>query len=109
MLPGRMSGILPGMPVGAPNVGALANYEAIKRAHELAMRLGFHQIPFGMPTMPTMMPTNLAEDGLATSVKAPVLRLDAQGREIDEHGKLVERSKVTNVSTLKVRFSCAVI
>ncbi|KAG0569474.1 hypothetical protein KC19_6G093400 [Ceratodon purpureus] len=106
MMPGMMSGMIPGMPnVGAPNVGALANYEAIKRAHELAMRLGFHQIPFGMPTMPTMMPTNLAEDGGSKSVKAPVLRLDAQGREIDEHGNVVERSKVTNVSTLKVNIN----
>lgn len=101
---GMMPGMIPGMPaIGTPNVGALANYEAIKRAHELAMRLGFHQIPFGMPLMPTMMPTNFAEDGGSKSVKAPVLRLDAQGREIDEHGNVVERSKVTNVSTLKVQ------
>lgn len=103
---GMMPGMIPGMPaIGTPNVGALANYEAIKRAHELAMRLGFHQIPFGMPLMPTMMPTNFAEDGGSKSVKAPVLRLDAQGREIDEHGNVVERSKVTNVSTLKVNIN----
>lgn len=97
-------GMMPGMPAAAPAVAALANYEAVKRAHELALRLGFHQIPFGMPIMPTMMPTNLAEDGSSKSVKAPVLRLDAQGREVDEHGHVVERSKATNVSTLKVQF-----
>lgn len=103
MTPG-LPGMVPGMPPAGANVAALANYEAVKRAHELAMRLGFHQIPFGMPIMPTMMPTNLAEDGGSKSVKAPVLRLDAQGREIDEHGHVVERSKATNVSTLKVQF-----
>lgn len=103
MTAGMMSGMLPGMPPAGANVAALANYEAVKRAHELAMRLGFHQIPFGMPTMPTMMPTNVPEDGASKSVKAPVLRLDAQGREIDEHGHVVERSKATNVSTLKVQ------
>jgi len=104
MMPGMTPGMIPGMPAAGANVAALANYEAVKRAHELALRLGFHQIPFGMPIMPTMMPTNLAEDGGSKSVKAPVLRLDAQGREIDEHGNVVERSKATNVSTLKVQF-----
>lgn len=107
MMPAVMPG-MPGMPAGpgAANVGALANYEAIKRAHDLAMRLGFHQIPFGMPVIPNMVPSHLPDDmsGLGSkSVKAPVLRLDPQGREIDENGNVVERSKVTNVSTLKVR------
>lgn len=112
MMPAVMPGVpgIPGMPAGpgAANVGALANYEAIKRAHDLAMRLGFHQIPFGMPVIPNMVPTHLTDDmsGLGPkSVKAPVFRLDPQGREIDENGNVVERSKVTNVSTLKVRCS----
>lgn len=105
----NMLGVMPGMtgmpemPAAGANVAALANYEAVKRAHELALRLGFHQIPYGMPTMPTMLPT-MGDDGGAKSVKAPVLRLDAHGREVDEHGHLVERSKATSVSTLKVQF-----
>lgn len=102
VLPG-MTG-MPGMAAAGANVTTLANHEAVKRAHELALRLGFHQIPYGMPVMPTMLPT-MGDDGSVKSVKAPVLRLDAQGREVDEHGHVVERSKVTSVSTLKVNIN----
>lgn len=111
MMPGMLPGMIPGMPgVGMPNLGALSNYDAVKRAQEFAMRLGFHQVPFGMPLLPTMIPTHLPEEmGGARNVKAPVLRLDAHGREVDEHGNVVERSKVTNVSTLKVRTCCHIV
>jgi U4/U6 small nuclear ribonucleoprotein PRP3 len=34
--------------------------------------------------------------------KVPVLRLDAHGREIDEHGNVVNVTKPSNLSTLKV-------
>jgi U4/U6 small nuclear ribonucleoprotein PRP3 len=34
--------------------------------------------------------------------KAPVLRLDALGREVDEHGNVVNVTKPSNLSTLKV-------
>jgi U4/U6 small nuclear ribonucleoprotein PRP3 len=37
--------------------------------------------------------------------KAPVLRLDAQGREIDEHGNVVNITKPSNLSTLKVNIN----
>ncbi|KAL5074526.1 hypothetical protein RYX36_013510 [Vicia faba] len=37
--------------------------------------------------------------------KAPVLRLDAQGREIDEHGNVVNVTKPSNLSTLKVNIN----
>ncbi|CAI5465672.1 unnamed protein product [Closterium sp. Yama58-4] len=39
--------------------------------------------------------------------RAPVLRLDAMGREIDEHGNVVERPKIAPVSTLKVNINKA--
>ncbi|RHN62767.1 putative U4/U6 small nuclear ribonucleoprotein Prp3 [Medicago truncatula] len=37
--------------------------------------------------------------------KAPFLRLDAQGREIDEHGNVVNVTKPSNLSTLKVNIN----
>ncbi|XP_037423395.1 protein RDM16-like [Triticum dicoccoides] len=37
--------------------------------------------------------------------KAPVLRLDAQGREIDEHGNVISMTKPSNLSTLKVNIN----
>lgn len=37
--------------------------------------------------------------------KAPVFRLDAQGREIDEHGNVVNVTKPSNLSTLKVNIN----
>jgi U4/U6 small nuclear ribonucleoprotein PRP3 len=104
----NMPGMLPGLGgLGIPNLGSISNYEAVKRAHEFAVQLGFHQLPGGMPFMPTMVPTPGPDDmggqpGQPKTVKAPVLRLDAQGREIDEHGNVVDRPKLTNVSTLKV-------
>ncbi len=104
----NMPGMLPGLGgLGIPNLGSISSYEAVKRAHEFAVQLGFHQLPGGMPFMPTMVPTPGPDDmggqpGQPKTVKAPVLRLDAQGREIDEHGNVVDRPKLTNVSTLKV-------
>ncbi|KAI3964324.1 hypothetical protein MKW92_015188 [Papaver armeniacum] len=37
--------------------------------------------------------------------KAPVLRLDAHGREVDEHGNVINQPKMTNLSTLKVNIN----
>ncbi|KAI3883296.1 hypothetical protein MKX03_003440 [Papaver bracteatum] len=37
--------------------------------------------------------------------KAPVLRLDAHGREEDEHGNVINQPKFTNLSTLKVNIN----
>ncbi|RZC53136.1 hypothetical protein C5167_012004 [Papaver somniferum] len=37
--------------------------------------------------------------------KAPVLRLDAHGREVDEHGDVINQPKLTNLSTLKVNIN----
>ncbi|KAL2323876.1 hypothetical protein Fmac_022934 [Flemingia macrophylla] len=42
------------------------------------------------------------KENASEPTKAPVLRLDAQGREIDEHGNVVNVSKPSNLSTLKV-------
>lgn len=85
---------------GIPN---LPNYEAVRRAQELAARMGFRQDPQFAPLInmfPGQMVTDIAIPQKPT--KAPVLRLDAHGREIDEHGNVVNVTKPSNLSTLKV-------
>lgn len=97
-------------PASAPVVSGLAtmpNYEAVKRAQELAARMGFHHDPQFAPLI-NMFP-GTASDASAPQKpsKAPVLRLDALGREIDEHGNVISMPKPTSLSTLKVS-SCII-
>lgn len=96
----------------ASGVGALAgltsmpNFEAVKRAQELAAKMGFRQDPEFAPLInmfPGQMPTDVAVQ--QKPAKAPVLRLDALGREIDEHGNVVNMPKLNNLSTLKVNIN----
>ncbi|KAL2649804.1 hypothetical protein R1flu_017932 [Riccia fluitans] len=87
-------------------MGGITNYEAVKRAQELASRWGFQhgQLPIlSMVTPPT--PEEIAAAAQAKTVKAPVLRLDAQGREIDENGNVIDRPKIASISTLKVNIN----
>ncbi|XP_054786484.1 protein RDM16-like isoform X2 [Prosopis cineraria] len=87
-------------------IGTLPNYEAVRRAQELAARMGFRQDPQFAPLInmfPGQMVTDVAVPQKPT--KAPVLRLDAQGREIDEHGNVVNVTKPSNLSTLKVNIN----
>lgn len=82
---------------------AIPNIEAVKRAQELAARMGFRQDPEFAPLInlfPGQTTTDVAVPQKPT--KAPVLRLDALGREIDEHGNVVNVTKPNNLSTLKV-------
>lgn len=83
--------------------GAVPNFEAVRRAQELAARMGFRQDPQFAPLI-NMFPGQIVSDVAAPQkpTKAPVLRLDAQGREIDEHGNVVNLTKPSNLSTLKV-------
>ncbi|XP_057813794.2 protein RDM16 isoform X2 [Cryptomeria japonica] len=91
-----------------PGHANMPNFEAVKRAQELAARMGFHQDPESMPFL-NMFPGQMADEfgtaGQQKPAKAPVLRLDAQGREIDEHGNVVDKPKITNLSTLKVNIN----
>ncbi|CAJ1977742.1 unnamed protein product [Sphenostylis stenocarpa] len=90
----------------ATGIANLPNFEAVRRAQELAARLGFHPDPQFAPlinTFPGHMVTDVAIPQKPT--KAPVLRLDAQGREIDEHGNVVNVTKPSNLSTLKVNIN----
>ncbi|KAK9741455.1 hypothetical protein RND81_03G107300 [Saponaria officinalis] len=82
-------------------------YEAVKRAQELAAKMGFRQDPEFAPLI-NLFPGQLPPDVSAVvqkPAKAPVLRLDALGREIDEHGNVVNISKPSSLSTLKVNIN----
>ncbi|KAH0458365.1 hypothetical protein IEQ34_013680 [Dendrobium chrysotoxum] len=89
-----------------PVLATAASYEAVKRAQELAAKMGFHQDPDFAPLI-NMFPGSSVTDAvlMPKSTKGPVLRLDAQGREIDEHGNVINKPKVTNLSTLKVNIN----
>lgn len=88
-----------------PGLANITNIEAVKRAQELAAKMGFRQDPEFAPIIncfPGQPPVDAAVPQKPT--KAPVLRVDALGREIDEHGNVVNRTKPSNLSTLKVCF-----
>ncbi|OWM70115.1 protein RDM16 [Punica granatum] len=92
--------------VTASGMTTLPNYEAVKRAQELAAKMGFRQDPQFAPLInlfPGQVTTEVAMPQKPT--KAPVLRLDALGREIDEHGNVVNITKPSNLSTLKVNIN----
>ncbi|XP_052204597.1 protein RDM16 isoform X2 [Diospyros lotus] len=108
--------IFPAAPAASINPAASAlaqqagltapNLEAVKRAQELAAKMGFRQDPQFAPLI-NMFPGQLPPEVTyqPKPAKAPVLRLDALGREIDEHGNVVNTTKVTNLSTLKVNIN----
>ncbi|XP_022139033.1 protein RDM16 isoform X4 [Momordica charantia] len=85
---------------------SIPHFEAVKRAQELAARMGFRQDPEFAPLI-NLFPGNIATDVAVPQkpVKAPVLRLDALGREIDEQGNVVNITKPSNLSTLKVNIN----
>ncbi|KAL7107866.1 hypothetical protein ACP275_06G081000 [Erythranthe tilingii] len=93
---------------GLPHLPGLTaqKYEAVKRAQELAAKMGFRQDPEFAPLI-NMFPGQLPPEVTIQPKpsKAPVLRLDALGREVDEHGNLVNVPKVNSLSTLKVNIN----
>ncbi|KAL0539283.1 hypothetical protein IC582_023479 [Cucumis melo] len=95
---------------GGMNVPAgltsIPHIEAVKRAQELAARMGFRQDPEFAPLI-NLFPGNIATDVAVPQkpTKVPVLRLDALGREIDEQGNVVNITKPSNLSTLKVNIN----
>ncbi|RAL37012.1 hypothetical protein DM860_003934 [Cuscuta australis] len=103
-LPSGASVNLP--PSGLPHLTGLTvqKYEAVKRAQELAAKMGFRQDPEFAPLInmfPGQMPPDVTIQPKPS--KVPVLRLDALGREIDEQGNVVSMSKPS--STLKVNIN----
>ncbi|XP_011019358.1 PREDICTED: U4/U6 small nuclear ribonucleoprotein Prp3-like [Populus euphratica] len=89
-----------------PDITSMPNYEAVKRAQELAAKMGFRQDPEFAPLInlfPGQLPAEVSVPQKPT--KTPVLRVDALGREIDEHGNVVNVTKPSNLSTLKVNIN----
>ncbi|XP_071930088.1 protein RDM16-like isoform X1 [Coffea arabica] len=94
--------------IGLPHLPGLNHerFEAVKKAQELAAKMGFRQDPEFAPLInmfPGQMPPEVSIQ--PKPAKAPVLRLDALGREIDEHGNVVNVPKVNSLSTLKVNIN----
>ncbi|KAK1358269.1 hypothetical protein POM88_051525 [Heracleum sosnowskyi] len=93
---------------GVPHLEGLTapKVEAVKRAQELAAKMGFRQDPQYAPLI-NMFPGQVQSEVTVQPkpAKAPVLRLDALGREIDEHGNVVNVPKLNNLSTLKVNIN----
>ncbi|KAL2558028.1 Pre-mRNA-splicing factor 3 [Forsythia ovata] len=107
-LPAVASASVNPQPSGLPHLTGLTTqkYEAVKRAQELAAKMGFRQDPEFAPLInmfPGQMPPDVTMQ--PKPAKAPVLRLDALGREVDEHGNVVNVPKVNNLSTLKVNIN----
>ncbi|XP_061372229.1 protein RDM16 isoform X2 [Gastrolobium bilobum] len=96
----------PASGANAASIATLPNYEAVRRAQELAARMGFRQDPQFAPLI-NMFPGQMVADVAIPQkpTKAPVLRLDAHGREIDEYGNVVNVTKPSNLSTLKVNIN----
>lgn len=105
VMPSMPNPAVPSQAGGLPHITGLTaqNVEAVKRAHELAAKMGFWQDPEFTTlfnAFPGQMPPDVSIQPKPS--KVPVLRLDAMGREIDEEGKVVEVPKAQNLSTLKV-------
>lgn len=87
-----------------PGLENEANIEAVKRAQDIAARMGYRQDP-EFPTIINYLLGQTPADTMAVQqkpAKPPVLRVDALGREIDEHGNVISVTKPSNLSTLKV-------
>ncbi|KAI4991292.1 hypothetical protein ZWY2020_039663 [Hordeum vulgare] len=90
---------------GISGLTNIPNLDAVKRAQELAAKMGFRQDPQFAPLI-NMFPGTSGELTVPQRpAKAPVLRLDAQGREIDENGNVISMTKPSNLSTLKVNIN----
>ncbi|CAN7093984.1 unnamed protein product [Brassica rapa subsp. narinosa] len=90
-----------------PGLGNKVNIEAVKRAQEVAARMGYRQDP-EFPTIINYLLGQTPAETMAVQqkpAKAPVLRVDALGREIDEHGNVISVTKPSNLSTLKVNIN----
>ncbi|WJX15471.1 Protein rdm16 [Trifolium repens] len=97
----------PASGTSAAGATTATNFEAVRRAQELAARMGFRHDPQFAPIINMFPGQNVTPDVTIPQkpTKAPVLRLDAHGREIDENGNVVNVTKPSNLSTLKVNIN----
>eukprot|EP00271_Cylindrocystis_brebissonii_P010259 TRINITY_DN2639_c0_g1_i6.p1 TRINITY_DN2639_c0_g1~~TRINITY_DN2639_c0_g1_i6.p1 ORF type:complete len:1240 (+),score=382.36 TRINITY_DN2639_c0_g1_i6:444-4163(+) len=125
-MPGLFPGLLPGVSGMFPNMnmnmmpGMMPSLDAMLKAQQaMAQQMGFALPTSVAPPVqpsgawpPTGPPSTVEGGGAAAAAaagaaeakpaKAPVLRLDKRGRELDEEGNVVERVKQGPISTLKV-------
>ncbi|CAN7133636.1 unnamed protein product [Brassica rapa subsp. narinosa] len=87
-----------------PGPESTSNIEAVRKAQELAAKMTFRHDPSALNYFSGQAPT---ETMAVTQkpAKPPVLRVDALGREIDEHGNVISVTKPSNLSTLKVNIN----
>eukprot|EP00897_Mesotaenium_endlicherianum_P004436 jgi/Mesen1/401/ME000010S_10855 len=111
--PGAMPGLLPGMMPGMQGMqgmqgfmpGMMTGLNAYLNA-EMARRMGIQAPPGGVPGMgyaPAAAPAAAAQQ--EAQKKPPRLKLDAQGRLVDEEGNVMEEPKTGPMSTLKVNIN----
>ncbi|XP_019091762.1 PREDICTED: U4/U6 small nuclear ribonucleoprotein Prp3 isoform X1 [Camelina sativa] len=90
---------------GLAGLGSI-NIEAVKRAQELAANMGFRLDRNYGPVLNLFSGQAPSDTAVAERpAKPPVLRVDALGREIDEHGNVISVTKPSNLSTLKVNIN----
>ncbi|WZZ10484.1 hypothetical protein YC2023_096405 [Brassica napus] len=87
-----------------PGPESTSNIEAVRKAQELAAKMTFRHDPSALNYFSGQAPT---ETMAVTQkpAKPPVLRVDALGREIDEHGNVISVTKPSNLTTLKVNIN----
>ncbi|KAG5390420.1 hypothetical protein IGI04_031961 [Brassica rapa subsp. trilocularis] len=87
-----------------PGPESTSNIEAVRKAQELAAKMTFRHDPSALNYFSGQAPT---ETMAVTQkpAKPPVLRVDAHGREIDEHGNVISVTKPSNLTTLKVNIN----
>ncbi|KAJ0233751.1 Protein RDM16 [Hirschfeldia incana] len=108
----------PAVSVGTPSAAELphtvfpvtestSNIEAVRKAQELAAKMAFRHDPkfsSALNYFSGQAPTETMAVAQKPA-KPPVLRVDALGREIDEHGNVISVTKPSNLSTLKVNIN----
>ncbi|XP_018447333.1 protein RDM16 [Raphanus sativus] len=90
-----------------PVTECISNIEAVRKAQELAAKMAFRHDPkfsSALNYFSVQAPTETMAVAQKPA-KPPVLRVDALGREIDEHGNVISVTKPSNLSTLKVNIN----
>lgn len=87
-----------------PVLESTSNIEAVRRAQELAAKMALRHDPKFSSALNyfSVQPPTETMTVAEKPAKPPVLRVDALGREIDEHGNVISVTKPSNLSTLKV-------
>uniref|UniRef100_A0A1J3JCN3 U4/U6 small nuclear ribonucleoprotein Prp3 n=1 Tax=Noccaea caerulescens TaxID=107243 RepID=A0A1J3JCN3_NOCCA len=102
----RVPSIAPAGTSSASHLPLFPNIEGVRRAQEFVAKMGYPQDPdsgSAINLIPRQTPAEMAVPQRPS--KPPVLRVDALGREIDEHGNVISVAKPSNLSTLKVNIN----